>query len=488
MTIQSVGPDSTTAGLAGNVPLEPREPPRGVPGIPQHLDEQKGSKLGDVTIQSVGANATTADLAGKVPLEPRTPPKGVSENQQQPDEREKGGSDDVTIQSVGPNATTAALAGNVPLEPRGSPGNPPEGNRNGNNTQGGGPGNAFIQSTGANATTAGLAGNIPLEGRGVPEIVQESQQTAGFAPEASANPEALREKAALEEELESKVAKEPATSEGIGGVTAGRAPLAETNPGSTSPPSRGLPPSVLQSIDEINRGIAKAPTTSDAVASSSVSGGNRGIAIAPTVPDVVQESIEKSHQSPEAAASAIAVDEKKAVESELLKAVKPEEALGEPAPSASAALSERAPAPTSSADIGQIRSAGVAAADPKSGVPAKSVTERAVPNRHDSRDISPMSHPVEGLQKGSQPIPQLTSEAIPQAARSTTTAGGASQSASAGVTPSTTPQKSRAEPVRGSSGTNSTPARSEASASSDKKSKRASGFFGKLKSKFSHKD
>ena len=484
VTIQSVGPESTTAGLAGNVPLEPREPSRGASGNPQHLDEREGSKLGNVTVQSVGANATTAALAGNVPLEPRDLPRGVSENQQQPDERQRGRSDDVTVQSVGANATTSGLAGNVPLEPRSSPGNPHEANQIGDDTQGGRSGNVFIQSTGADATTAGLAGNVPLEPRGVPEIVQESQQTAGFAPEASANPEALREKAALEEELESKVAKEPATSEGIGSsdTAAGGTSLAEKpSTGSTSLPSRGLPTSILQSIDEINRASAKDSTTSD-VTSGSASGGNQGIAIAPTVPDVVQESIEKSHQSPEAAASAIVVEEKKAVESELLKLVKPEEAFGEPAPSTSAALSETAPGPTASAKIGQVGNTGVSAVDPTLRVPAKEATEAAGPNRHDSRDISPMSHPVAGLQRGSRPVPQLSSEAV------SSTAPAASSSVPAGAASSSTPQKSRAEPVRGSSGTNSSQAKSEASASSDRKSKRASGFFGKLKSKFSHKD
>lgn len=36
-----------------------------------------------------------------------------------------------------------------------------------------------IQSAGANSTTAGLAGQVPLEPRGVPEVVSESQQEAG---------------------------------------------------------------------------------------------------------------------------------------------------------------------------------------------------------------------------------------------------------------------------------------------------------------------
>lgn len=484
VTIQSAGADSTTAGLAGNVPLESRGPSRGASENQQHFDEQEGGKRDDVTIQSAGANATTAGLAGNVPLEPRSPPRGVLENQQPLDDRERGRLGDVTIQSAGANATTAGLAGNVPLEPRSSPGKIPEDHQNGGDAQGDGPGNVTIQSTGANATTAGLAGNVPLEHRGVPEIVQESQQTAGFAPEASANDEALREKAEVEEELESKVRREPATSEGIGGAAAGVASLA-ANAGSTSLPSRGLPASVLQSIEEINSGTAKGPTTTGTTPDS-VSGGNRGIPIAPTVPDVVQESIAKSHQSPEAAASAVVVDEKKAVESELLRLVKPEEAMGEPAPSASAALSGEAPAPTSSTNIGDVGNNGVAAAHPTLRAPAKSAIEEAVQNRHDSRDISPMSHPIEGLQKGAQPVPQLLPEAVPQEVRPT--APGASPSVPAGVAPSSTLQKSRAEPVRASSASKSTQATSEASASSDKKSKRASGFFGKLKSKFSHKD
>lgn len=457
--IQSVGPDSTTAGLAGNVPLEPRESSRGVSGNPQHLDDQEGSKLGDVTIQSVGANATTAALAGNVPLEPKSSSKGVSENLQQSEEGERSRLDDVTVQSVGANATTAGLAGNVPLEPRSGPGNPPEAHHIEGDTQGGKPGNVFIQSTGPNATTAALAGNVSLEPRGVPEIVQESQQTAGFPPEASANAEALREKAALEEELESKVSKEPATSEGIGGPSARETSLEEkTNTGTTSLPFRGVPDPVQKSIDDINRGSANGAATSD-IASGSVRTGKQGIAFAPTVPDMVQKSIEMAALPPEAAASPIAVDEKKAVESELLKVVKPEENFGEPAPSASAALSETAPAPTASRDT------------------AKPGREERVPTRQDSRDISPMSHPVEGLQKSS-PL-------NPETLRSTAPAG--NPSGTSGGAPST-PQKSRAEPVRASSGTNSTPARSEASASSDKKSKRASGFFGKIRSKFSHKD
>lgn len=215
-----------------------------------------------------------------------------------------------------------------------------------------------IQSAGPQSTTAQLAGNVPLEPRGVPEIVRESQAQAGFQPEASGNREAVREKSALEQELESKVPEEPPTSEGTGtghggttdkkgftvggiagmaagGVAAGGAVAA----GTLSMITHHLPSSVQQAIDEMNRGVTESssvPTSFDRASDqhSSAAGMDKGTAIAPTVPDVVQESIVQSHQAPEAAASEAMVGEKSVVEQELLRNVKRENASGEPAPTA----------------------------------------------------------------------------------------------------------------------------------------------------------
>jgi hypothetical protein len=66
------------------------------------------------------------------------------------------------------------------------------------------------------------------------------------------------------------------------------------------------------------------------------------------VPEPVKESIAEAHASPEAAASEEMVKEKQAMESELASKVKTEEGAGEPAPTATAATSETAPAPTDS--------------------------------------------------------------------------------------------------------------------------------------------
>lgn len=297
-----------------------------------------------------------------------------------------------------------------------------------------------IQSTGANSTTAALAGQVPLEPRSVPEIVRESQQEAGIGPEASGILEAVKEKTAMEKELESKVPEEPAISEGTGGEAAGGT--------ATAAFSHGLPASDPKSID----------------------GKGKGSAIAPTVPDVVQQSITESHVSPEAAGEKTMVGEKRAMEQELLKEVPKKDDVGEPAPSASAALVESAPAPTGAKNVHSTaaeRSTPVTTAAAPAQPPATGNAMReAIQKQPESRDISPMSKPINPAQN--QP--------------SVTTGVGAS---SAPTTSQPTSQTTVNPPVAAKTSPAPT---SSAAASTDKKSKRASGFFGKLKAKFSDKD
>ena len=167
------------------------------------------------------------------------------------------------------------------------------------------------------------------------------------------------------------------------------------------------------------------------------------------MPHIVQESIAESHVSPEAAASKIEVDEKYQVEQQLLKEVKTENAMGEPAPSASAALTDHAPAATHNT----LRSPATAETRP---------TDRLHSGGHDSRDVSPMSQPIN-----------------PAVTQPTVTTGVASSAVPETSAPLSTPQQ---EPVASSSSSKSP------STPTDKKSKRASGFFGRLKNKFHHSD
>ncbi|MCJ1282818.1 hypothetical protein MMC26_002144 [Xylographa opegraphella] len=426
-----------------------------------------------------------------------------------------------------------------------------------------------IQSSGPQSSTAELAGKVPLEPRGVPEVVQQSQAEAGFAPEATANKEALKEKAAMEQELESKVPEEPATAEGtstanggtmdknatsdgeIAGMAAGGAGATAAVAAAAGYASRGLPASIQQSIDQMNKGtaidpsvpdvvqesIAKAHVAPEAAASSGMvqeksvmeaellkkipteESGNQA-----QVPNIVQESMAQAQFQPEAASSPEMVQEKSAMEAELLRKVPEEEMGGEPAPSAAAALSETAPIPTMKSTETPLATSSIAApptmksADTSSPMkstetptsapmtsdippPVSSTTDMpangsasasgpglnapaAAPARSsmaqalstpsvESRDVSPMTR---GPGTSAQAEPMVTTGVA-----SSSTA--ASTPAKAAATKAATPSSS--SPMSSKTGESSAGASAET-----KKKHRASGFFGRLKNKFGdkHKD
>ncbi|ORY08361.1 hypothetical protein BCR34DRAFT_13025 [Clohesyomyces aquaticus] len=182
-----------------------------------------------------------------------------------------------------------------------------------------------ISSVAPTATTVGLAADVPKEPRGVPTTVTESQKEADFAPEASANPEAVQEKKELEQELKSKVPEEP--------------PAAESGI-STEKVAAGAAAGVTAAAG------AFAAATYAAKDKAAEAIGLNGQATASEVPEVVAESQKEAHASPEASANPEAVEEKKEVESELLQAIKKTDEAGEPAPTVTAATTETAPVPS----------------------------------------------------------------------------------------------------------------------------------------------
>ncbi|KAL8990270.1 MAG: hypothetical protein Q9177_001034 [Variospora cf. flavescens] len=362
---------------------------------------------------------------------------------------------------------------------------------------------AIIQSAGAGTTTAALAGLVPKEATGVPQIVQESQREAGVDAEAGHSRTAVREKSDLEKELGRKVSVAPPTSQGIGGQTTG---AGQTATGAASAPSHGLPPSIQQSIDDMNKGSA----------------------IAPTVPDVVQESIAESNVSPEAAGEKAMIGEKSAMEDELLKKVPVENAVGQPAPVASASLAESAPAPT---DTQSPTSAATSSQAPGTAITTDNVASTAgtskepsapVPTSIDapaaSNEPPPATSPTTSKGAKSFPTkasapspaigepaatsnPPMTTAVAPASTLATEQAARKSSDYSREVSPMTKTGDQKMPTVTTGIGSSSTAQTSEpkstgvpaspksgASTSTDKKSKRASGFFGKLKAKFSDKD
>ncbi|UNI15647.1 Cruciform DNA binding protein [Purpureocillium takamizusanense] len=213
---------------------------------------------------------------------------------------------------------------------------------------------ATINTVGPGATTAALAGQVPLESKDskVPEVVKESQQKAGVAPEASAVPEEVREKAAVEDELKSKVQEAPGTSEGHAGVGAEKQENTGLIAGAALTTGGAVAAAVIAAKDKLVE--AAGPTVNEAAASAT-DAANKNLPdsvkaqlpeaaqnhlaaqskettreeVSPQVPTEVKESLTEAGKSPEAAGNTEAVVEKKQVETELLKEVKPAPAVDE---------------------------------------------------------------------------------------------------------------------------------------------------------------
>ncbi|KAF2503383.1 hypothetical protein BU16DRAFT_521972 [Lophium mytilinum] len=358
-----------------------------------------------------------------------------------------------------------------------------------------------IQSAAPLSSTAALAGAVPLEPKGVPEVVTESQQEANFSPEASANSEAVLEKREVEEELKAKVPEEPPAAEstsGIGkaaaiagGVAAGGAAAfagatysakdtaarifglngspAATATTSEVPevvtesqikadvgPEATANPVAVEEKKEVEQELLSEIKTTNATGEPAPAVAAAASEAAPEVPAVVAESQKEAEVAPEAAANPVAVEEKKEVEQELLKEIKPTNEAGEPAPTVTAETSATAPG---AAAVVEAPKAAVVEA-PKAAVveaPKAAVEE---PKAVDSRDISPMSK---------QPT---TAESTP-----VVTTGVESSKVAAKSTPETPKKNGEASAV-------GTPE----SVASDKKQKKKNrlSFFGKLKEKFHH--
>lgn len=300
-------------------------------------------------------------------------------------------------------------------------------------------GTAHINSVSANATTAALVADVPLEPK-VPEVVKESQDKAGVDPEASGIASEVADKEKLEEELKDKVPEAPTTSEGTAGKGTEKSENDKTLLETATETAAGVGAAALAAaVATKDAAVEQAAQLPDSVKEKLPTSVQETIATAPAaqektietvspeVPTEVKDSIAEAGNSPEAAANTEAVEDKKAVEAELLKEVKPAEAV----------------------------SAAPKAEDPAtSGQEAPKVVEPPAP----AADVP------------------ATSEAAP--APAPTPAHGATNGATEASAPST-PSKT----VKVTDEVAPSSAKSE-----QKKKNRVSGFFGKLKSKLSHKE
>ncbi|GJC85126.1 hypothetical protein ColLi_07964 [Colletotrichum liriopes] len=326
--MNTVTPESTTAALAKDVPLEKKEElpqatpsdiPGGFPVTPAANELDKTFGTGDINDQvklDKEAYEDSSALPGLSKEETTLP--AVTSNTI-PESSLPIATADVTINSAAPTSTTAALAAEVPIETK----------------------------------TAE-----------VPEVVKESQEKAHAEPEASANLEAVQEKAVVEDELLEKVPTAPSTSEGTSGFGTQKTEAAGTVVATAATVGGIAAAAAINAKDSIVEAAAPAVNqasvaAADAAAQASVVATDAAAQlpepvkeslpvsvqeaiggqtkeetreeVAPQVPTVVKESIAESGKSPEAAANTEAVIEKKEVEAELLKEVKTAPAVGEEA-------------------------------------------------------------------------------------------------------------------------------------------------------------
>ncbi|KAK1976802.1 hypothetical protein LZ30DRAFT_753251 [Colletotrichum cereale] len=369
-TMNTVTPESTTAALAKDAPLEkeddlPRATPSDIPGgfpiTPAANELDKFFGVNPLPAQDVTAEPVT--LAPGEPIPPSTKAGDVNEQVKLDKEAYEDSSalpglskEETTLPAVTSNTIPES---SLPIAPT----------------------DVTINSAAPTSTTAALAAEVPIETKTaeVPEIVKESQEKAHAEPEASANPEAVQEKATVEDELLDKVPTAPSTSEGTSSFGTQKTEAAGTVIATVATAAGIAAAAVINAKDSIVEAAAPAAVNAkdtiveatapavnqasvvatDAAAQASVVATDAAAQlpepvkeslpvsvqeaiggqtkeetreeVAPEVPTVVKESIAESGQSPEAAANTEAVIEKKEVEAELLKEVKIAPAVGEEA-------------------------------------------------------------------------------------------------------------------------------------------------------------
>ncbi|KAK8241328.1 hypothetical protein IWZ00DRAFT_65783 [Phyllosticta capitalensis] len=456
VAIQSVHPESTTAALAGQVPIQPRS----VPEVVAESQEQAHAS------PEASANATAVDEKKQVEEElhekvPEAPAAAENETT-----GEAAGKVAGTV--VGGLAAAGAVAGGAAYV---------AGSKAAETAT---EGTAKVKET-LNSSTSPtndlkeLANNAAANGsasKGVPEPVSDSFKDAHASPEAAANAEAVSEKKDVEQELLTKVPESNATGE----------PEAEFP---------GVPAAVSNSIEKAHES-PEAVANPEAVADKKEfedelkhKGAASLTPAAPSsgeVPDVVKESIAKADEAPEAATNPEAIKEKKIVEDELKKEVKPTDEVANPAPSESAALAATAPAPTT-------ESPAAASSDaPANGGLNASAEQPATTEITKSEQVAKQSQAVSapnnglnfnqthgGTENQTQPIVTDGTETTAVPAKS----GEGAEEAKPEGNGAASHQSPPATPAKSDKG-------ADTIASEERKKKRKS-FFGRLKEKFTSK-
>ncbi|GKT49126.1 uncharacterized protein ColSpa_09307 [Colletotrichum spaethianum] len=219
--MNTVTPESTTAALAKDVPLEKKEDelpqatpsdiPGGFPITPAANELDKSFGVNPLPAQDVTAEPVT--VAPGEPLPPSAKAGDINDQVKLDKEAYEDSSalpglskEETTLPAVTSNAIPES---SLPIATT----------------------DVTINSAAPTSTTAALAAEVPVETKTaeVPEVVKESQEKAHAEPEASANPEAVQDKAVVEDELLDKVAPEVPTVVKESIAESGKSPEAAAN-------------------------------------------------------------------------------------------------------------------------------------------------------------------------------------------------------------------------------------------------------------------
>ncbi|KAL5113286.1 Cruciform DNA binding protein [Pleosporales sp. CAS-2024a] len=333
-------------------------------GLPMGAQEAHAEHDPGVTIQSVGPTSTTAALAAQVPKEPRSVPEMVNASRKEAGFAPEATSNPIAVMDK--KEVEHELKEEVPQAPAAadnsyaSQAKEAAGVAAATVAAGAAAGaGLFAAATYAAkdkaAELTGLNSAATASSNEVPSVVSESQKEAHSSPGALANPEAVHDKSQVEQELLSEIPKTNETGAAapaiaIPAVVAESQKEAHATPGAAAnteavAEKKAVEAELLSEIPKTNEAGEPAPVLSAATATTAPSATTTGD-VAPNVPDVVAESHQEAHASPEAASNVEAVGGKKAVEAELLEEVNKADATGESAPAISrnegAALSDEA--------------------------------------------------------------------------------------------------------------------------------------------------
>lgn len=433
--MNSVGAESTTGQLAKDVPLEKdrnteaETKPEGLPGtFPETPADELNQPIGISPLPAAAGAVNPIKLAPGEPVPKDLQAADLHSNVKlDPESYEKSDAlpgVDLSAATLSPVAGTMIPESSLPM----------------------GNGSPHINSVSANSTTAALAAQVPKEPK-VPEVVKESQDKAGVDPEASGIASEVADKGQVEEELKEKVPEAPSTSEGTAGKgtekSEGDKSLLET----AAAAAAGIGATVAAvAVATKDKAVEQTPdsvkeklpvSVQDAIGTNTKE--TKIEEVSPEVPTEVKDSIVEAGKGPEAAGNTAAVEENKAVEAELLKEVKPVEAVSD------------APKAEAIGDASKTQEAPKVVEPPAAAkdVPETQEAPKVVEPPATAKDVPETSTPVNGAENG------------------------------AGPSAPTTPAKSTKT---------SEPATPGSTKSDQKKKNRVSGFFGKLKAKISHKD